>query len=40
VDLTAYIPDEPAWEDGDRSIVCWVEAAEPVTLDLRTVIPA
>lgn len=40
VDLAAYIPDEPAWEDGDRSIVCWVEAAEPVTLDLRTVIPA
>lgn len=40
VDLTAYIPDEPAWEDGDRSIVCWVEAAERVTLDLWTATPA
>ncbi len=39
-DLAAYVPDESAWEDGDRAIVCWVEAAEPITLDLRSVIAA
>ena len=38
--LSAYIPDESAWDDGDRSIVCWAEAVEPITIDLRTVIPA
>ena len=40
LDLTAYIPDEPAWEDGDRSVICWIETAERVTRDLRTAIGA
>jgi hypothetical protein len=40
LDLSAYVPDEPAWEDGDRAIVCWIEAAEPITLDLRSAIAA
>lgn len=28
VGLSAYVPDAPAWSDGDRNIICWVEAAE------------
>jgi len=37
LDLAAYVPDGAAWEDGDRSIVCWVEAAEPLAIDLLVV---
>ncbi len=40
VDLAAYVPDESAWEDGDRSILCWVELAEPVVFDFRPAIGA
>ncbi len=32
VALSAYVPDAPAWSDGDRSVICWVEAAEGETL--------
>lgn len=39
-DLAAYVPDEPAWNDGDRMIVCWVESSEPVTIDLRRTVSA
>ncbi len=28
VGLSAYVPDAPAWADGDRDVICWLEARE------------
>ena len=28
VALSAYVPDASAWDDGDRSVICLVEASE------------